>query len=88
MTDVLEGFRSVPTTWPEVKERLTHDGEIYPHLEHVATDAEQWLAVYRSKSESSDLWAAEYPYSEAHGGGPRCFYSVEGDDAEAWLAEA
>jgi hypothetical protein len=88
MSDPLDRFRSVPATWDEVKERMRHGEAIRPLLEKVASDGAKWMTVYRSKANPSDLWAVEFPYSEAHGGGPLCFYPIEAEDAKTWLAQA
>ena len=34
------------------------------------------------------MWAAEYPFSEHHGGGTPCLYAIETHDPEAWLKSA
>jgi hypothetical protein len=43
------------------------------------------MAVLRCRA-CGQLWAKEYPFSEAHGSGPPCLYQVSISDPYAWLS--
>lgn len=80
-------YRTTISTAAAVRERCGVAGTLSANLSLVAGPSESWLAAYRC-SICGQLWACEYPFSEAHGGGPPCFYAISTADPAAWLESA
>ena len=75
----LKSFADVQK-WCEISAVLLQD------LEIVATDDLRWRSVYQCR-ECGSLWAREYPFGEAHGGGPPCVYAISTTNPRQWLTD-
>jgi hypothetical protein len=61
-------------------------GEVLESLtEVVSCDSTNWTEVRRCVV-CGQLWGIELPFSESHGGGPRCYYHLPVSDPEVWVA--
>ena len=64
----------------DLYERVKHSERIKKELSQMKVG--NWKALYRNEADDS-YWAEEYPFGEMHGGGPSCFFLIEGDDPVA-----
>lgn len=80
-------YRAPISTAVAVRERCGVSGTLSANLSLIAGPSESWLDVYRCNV-CGQLWACEYPFSESHGGGPPCFYTISAPDPRVWLESA
>jgi hypothetical protein len=58
--------------------------EVYRTLDEIKTSVENWLTIYRCRV-CGTLFAEVFPFSEMHGGGPKCLYQIETSDLDNWI---
>lgn len=83
---VCDQFASLIVSFADLKARCGACNKLAPFLDEVAYDPQTWISVHRCR-ECHSLWAKEYPFGEAHGGGPPCYYSIRTSDPDAWLLQ-
>jgi hypothetical protein len=88
MQCICKKFDAPINDYGQAIERCRHSQEISEALERLYLDSQKWMAVAYCRV-CGQLWAEEAaPFGEKHGGGPDCYYQIETEDPEAWLAAA
>ncbi len=78
LKDPLENFSQVLVRCEATKP------EVFGTLEKIHVDSMLWLEIYRCWN-CGTLFAQEFPFSEAHGGGPRCLYQINATNIDDWI---
>jgi hypothetical protein len=72
---VCEAFSELPQSYEAMRGRCAQASRINATLDSIEVDSENWIEVLQCR-QCRRYWVAERPFSESHGGGPACYYSV------------
>jgi hypothetical protein len=64
---------SRPETMEDVNRLIALADSIASTLDPIARSTDGWRSLYRCR-DCGALWEQTYPFSEAHGGGPKCLF--------------